>query len=50
MLARGVRPKVASEMLGHSTIAITLDLYSQVTATLQQEAARTLDGMFRGES
>ena len=50
MLAKGVHPKVASEMLGHSTIAITLDLYSQVTATLQKEAARTLDAMFRGES
>lgn len=50
LLARGIHPKVASEMLGHSTIAITLDLYSQVTATLQKEAARALDAMFRGES
>ena len=50
MLARGVHPRVASDMLGHSTIAITLDLYSQVTATLQKEAARALDAMFRGES
>ena len=50
MLARGVHPKVASEMLGHSTIAITLDLYSQVTFTLQREAARVLDAMLRGDS
>jgi len=32
MLSRDVHPKMASEMLGHSTIAITLDLYSHVTA------------------
>ena len=50
MLAKGVHPKVASEMLGHSTIAITLDLYSQVTFTLQKEAARVLDAMLRGDS
>jgi len=50
MLAKGVHPKVASEMLGHSTIAITLDLYSQVTFTLQREAARVLDAMLRGDS
>lgn len=43
MLGRGVHPKVASEMLGHSTIAITLDLYSHVTPTLQRDAARAVD-------
>jgi integrase len=30
MLAAGVHPKIASERLGHSTIGITLDLYSHV--------------------
>ncbi|HKF77318.1 MAG TPA: hypothetical protein VKF59_14350 [Candidatus Dormibacteraeota bacterium] len=30
-------------MLGHSTIAITLDLYSHVTPTLQRDAARAVD-------
>lgn len=43
MLSRGIHPKVASEMLGHSTIAITLDLYSHVSKTMQQEAARSVD-------
>jgi integrase len=47
MLSRGVHPKVASEMLGHSTVAITLDLYSHVTETMQREAARTLDELLR---
>ena len=43
MLASGVHPKVASEMLGNSTVAITLDLYSHVTLTLQAQAAAALD-------
>lgn len=47
MLSRGVHPKVASEMLGHSTIAITLDLYSHVTETMQREAARVVDALLR---
>jgi hypothetical protein len=33
-------------MLGHSQIAITLDLYSHVTATMQQEAVRAFDRLF----
>jgi integrase len=48
MLARGVHPKIASEMLGHATIAITLDLYSHVTPTMQREAAATLDRLIWG--
>ena len=30
-------------MLGHSSISITLDLYSHVTRTMQQQAADALD-------
>jgi integrase len=43
MLSRDVHPKMASEMLGHSTIAITLDLYSHVTANMQRQAADAID-------
>ncbi len=43
MLAGGVHPKVASEMLGHSTVAITLNLYSHVTRTMGRQAARTME-------
>jgi len=32
-------------MLGHSTIAITLDLYSHFTPTMQREAAQTIDAL-----
>jgi site-specific recombinase XerD len=34
LLARGVHPKVVSELLGHTQIGITLDLYSHVSATM----------------
>jgi integrase len=48
LLAGGIHPKVAQERLGHSSIAVTLDLYSHVTATMQEEAAAKIDAMFRG--
>jgi len=48
MLSRGVHPKVASEVLGHSTIAITLDLCSHVTPIIQREAAEAVDAVFGG--
>lgn len=35
-------------MLGHSQIAVTLDLYSHVTPTMQREAAIALDGLLGG--
>jgi integrase len=47
MLGQGVHPKIVSEMLGHSSIAITLDLYSHVTPTMQSQAAAAMDGALR---
>jgi integrase len=41
-LARGVHPKVVQEALGHSTIAVTLDLYSHVVPSLQRDAAKQI--------
>jgi hypothetical protein len=32
-------------MLGHSKITTTLDLYSHVTPTMQQDAARAFDAI-----
>ena len=43
LLSRGMHPKIVSEMLGHTTVGITLDLYSHVTPTMQREAARAMD-------
>ena len=39
MLKSNVHPKVVSERLGHSTVSITLDLYSYVVPGLQEVAA-----------
>jgi Phage integrase family len=49
LLGRGVHPKVVSEMLEHTDVGITLDLYSHVTATMQHDAARNLDALFGGQ-
>jgi integrase len=39
MLAEGIHAKVVQEVLGHSTIAITLDTYSHVLPSMQRDAA-----------
>jgi integrase len=47
LLIAGVHPKVAQERLGHSTITTTLDLYSHVSETMQEDAAARIDAAFR---
>ena len=47
-LALGVHPKVVQEALGHSTIAVTLDLYSHVVPSLQREAAKEMGAALFG--
>jgi integrase len=42
-LAAGVHPKVVSERLGHSTVALTLDVYSHAVPALQSDAASLLE-------
>jgi integrase len=46
MLLQGISPHVVQERLGHSSLAITLGLYSHVTLTMQEEAAERMDRMF----
>ena len=43
LLAAGVPLKVVSETLGHSSIAITADVYAHVTPDLRREAAEAMD-------
>jgi integrase len=43
LLAGRVNPRVVSEMLGRSTVAIALDIYSHVLPDMQQDAAATLE-------
>ena len=47
LLSRNVNPKLVSEMLGHATIAITLDTYSHVLPTMQKGAALALEETLR---
>jgi integrase len=39
--------KIVSEMLGHATVAITLDTYSHVLPNMQDGAARALEDALR---
>ena len=43
LLAAGTHTKVVQEHLGHSSYAITADIYSHVTPAQQREAADRLD-------
>lgn len=47
LLRHGVHPKVVSERLGHSTVGITLDVYSHVLPGMQEEAAKRIDKALR---
>jgi integrase len=47
LLSRNVNPKIVSEMLGHSSIAITLDTYSHVLPNMQDGAVRALEDALR---
>ena len=46
LLSRNVNPKVVSEMLGHGTIAITLDTYSHVLPNMQSSAVTAMEEAF----
>jgi integrase len=43
LLTRNVNPKIVSEMLGHATIAITLDTYSHVLPNMRDAAAAAME-------
>ena len=43
LFSQGIHPKVVSERLGHSNIAITLDTYSHVLPDMQEAAAQAID-------
>lgn len=47
LLEQGVHPKIVSEMLGHTTISMTLDLYSHASKGMHDEAAHTMDALFQ---
>lgn len=45
LLSKGVNVKAISERLGHSSIELTLNTYSHVLPTMQEQAATTMDGL-----
>lgn len=45
LLLAGENPKIVSERLGHSTVALTLDTYSHVLPSMQEQAAEKLETM-----
>jgi len=49
MLKQGIHPKIVQERLGHSTIAMTLDIYSHVAPGIQEAAAESFDTLFSKE-
>jgi len=50
LLNRGVHPKVVQDLLGHSTIAITLDTYSHVMPALAKEASGHMSSFLSGSN
>jgi integrase len=50
LLSSGVHVKVASEMLGHSTAVLTLDVYSHVLEGMQAEAVATMERVLNGRA
>ncbi len=43
LLALGVNPKIVQEMLGHTEISMTMDIYSHVLPTMQKEAMHKMN-------
>lgn len=47
LLKENVHPKIVQEMLGHSSITLTLDTYSHVIPGIQKKAAEKMDYLFK---
>jgi len=46
LLRLGYNPKIVAERLGHSSVALSLDVSSSVPPDLQRETAEELGGLF----
>ncbi len=46
LLGMGIHPKIVQEILGHSSIAMTMNVYSHVLPTMQQDAMGMLGNAF----
>lgn len=43
LLGMGTHPKVVQELLGHSQISMTMDIYSHVMPSMQKDAMEKLN-------
>jgi integrase len=50
LFANRIPAKVVQEMLGHSDVGMTLDVYSHVLPEMQAEAAESLDNLLGDKS
>ena len=50
LLAQGVPLKVVSDILGHSQLAVTADLYTHVLPAMRREAVNLLDSVLAGKN
>jgi integrase len=48
LLTAGVHPKVASEALGHASVAFTMDTYQHLMPTMQEQAVRAIEEAIGG--
>jgi len=48
LLQLGVSPKVISELLGHSSVSLTLNRYAHTVPTLQDDAMKRLGDLLGG--
>ena len=46
LLTKGVHPKIVQELLGHSSISITLDTYSHVLPNMQEKVVEAMEDIF----
>jgi integrase len=46
LLLQGVPVKVVSEMLGHASVTITMNLYMHVLPSMQRAAAEAMEALF----
>jgi integrase len=47
LLVMGVHPKVVQELLGHSTVAMTMDVYSHLLPSMHREATNRMNDVFK---
>ena len=47
LLVKGVHPKVVQELLGHSNISMTMNVYSHVLPSMQQAVTDKMNDLFK---